>query len=138
MLSPRSFSQENSRAMTTFCILPPEREPTLVSTPAARMSNFWKISSAVVPFRFRRKTFWGWMFPNPSSAFSEKYGYVEGDTVTLKEEFGEEVYDFKVAGVYDYPVSIAMFMPREYFNEVFDQDEDYFTKRQCFEISCTE
>ena len=61
-----------------------------------------------------------------SSAFSEKYGYVEGDTVTLKEEFGEEVYDFKVAGVYDYPVSIAMFMPREYFNEVFDQDEDFF------------
>ena len=61
-----------------------------------------------------------------SSAFSEKYGYAEGDTITLKEEFDSETYDFKVAGVYDYPVSIAMFMPRDYFNEVFDREEDYF------------
>ena len=61
-----------------------------------------------------------------SSAFSEKYGYEKGDTITLKEEFGNEAYDFEVSGVYDYPVSIAMFMPRDYFNEVFDQEEDYF------------
>lgn len=61
-----------------------------------------------------------------SSAFSEKYGYGKGDTITLKEEFGNETYDFKVAGVYDYPVSIAMFMPRDYFNEVFDREEGYF------------
>ena len=61
-----------------------------------------------------------------SSAFSEKYGYVEGDTVPLKEEFGDETYEFKVAGVYEYPVSIAVFMPRDYFNEVFDNEEDYF------------
>lgn len=61
-----------------------------------------------------------------SSAFSEKYGYGEGDTVTLKEEFGDETYDFRIAGVYDYPVSIALFMPREYFNEVFDYEEEYF------------
>lgn len=61
-----------------------------------------------------------------SSAFSEKYGYAEGDTITLKEEFDSETYDFKVAGVYDYPVSIAMFMPRDYFNEVFDREESYF------------
>lgn len=61
-----------------------------------------------------------------SSAFSEKYGYKAGDTVTLKEEFGEESYDFDITGVYDYPVAISMFMPQEYFNEVFDQEEGYF------------
>lgn len=61
-----------------------------------------------------------------SSAFSEKYGYKAGDTVTLKEEFGEESYDFDISGVYDYPVAISMFMPQEYFNEVFDQEEGYF------------
>ena len=61
-----------------------------------------------------------------SSAFSEKYGYEKGDTITLKEEFGNKAYDFEVSGVYDYPVSIAMFMPRDYFNEVFDQEEGYF------------
>lgn len=32
-------SNENSRATTTFCMLPPEREPTSVPTPALRMSN---------------------------------------------------------------------------------------------------
>ena len=61
-----------------------------------------------------------------SSAFSEKYGYVKGDTITLKEEFDNGTYDFKVAGVYEYPVSIAVFMPRDYFNEVFDFEEGYF------------
>ena len=61
-----------------------------------------------------------------SSAFSEKYGYEEGDTVTLKEEFDEKSYEFKVAGVYEYPVSIAVFMPRDYFNKVFDYEENYF------------
>ena len=39
-------SKENSRATTTFCMLPPEREPTAVSTPAPRMSKRWKISWA--------------------------------------------------------------------------------------------
>ena len=32
-------SKENSRATTTFCILPPDMEPTAVSMPAPRMSN---------------------------------------------------------------------------------------------------
>ncbi|MBQ8528031.1 MAG: ABC transporter permease [Lachnospiraceae bacterium] len=61
-----------------------------------------------------------------SSAFSEKYGYTAGDTVTLKEEFDSETYDFKVAGIYEYPVAIAVFMPRDYYNEVFEHDENYF------------
>ncbi len=61
-----------------------------------------------------------------SSAFSEKYGYGKGDTVTLKEEFGDETYDFKIAGIYDYPVSVALFMPIDYFNEVFDYEDGYF------------
>lgn len=61
-----------------------------------------------------------------SSAFSEKYGYKIGDRVVLKEEFSEKTYEFDIAGIYEYPVAIAMFMPQAYFNEVFDQEEGYF------------
>lgn len=61
-----------------------------------------------------------------SSAFAEKYGVSEDDTVTLKEEFGDKTYDFKVSGIYEYSAGIAMFMSRDYFNEVFDYEDDYF------------
>lgn len=61
-----------------------------------------------------------------SSAFAEKYRVSEGDVVTLKEEFGEKTYDFKVSGIYDYSVGIAAFMSREYLNEVFDNEEGYY------------
>lgn len=61
-----------------------------------------------------------------SSAFAEKYHVSEGDIVTLKEEFGDKTYDFKVSGMYDYSAGIAMFMSREYFNKVFDYEKDYF------------
>lgn len=61
-----------------------------------------------------------------SSAFAEKYSISKGGTVTLKEEFGEKTYDFKVSGIYDYSAGIAMFMSRDYMNELFDYEEDYF------------
>ena len=39
-ITSTGVSNENSRAMTTFCMLPPDIEPTVVSTPAPRISNF--------------------------------------------------------------------------------------------------
>ena len=61
-----------------------------------------------------------------SNGFSEKFGVSEGETVTLKEEYGDKEYSFKVDGIYYYPAGIAVFMSRDYFNETFDQDADYF------------
>ncbi len=60
-----------------------------------------------------------------SDAFSEKYHIYEGDTVQLKE-FGGKKYTFHVEGIYHYPSSIAMFMAQDYFNELFDYEEDYY------------
>lgn len=61
-----------------------------------------------------------------STAFSEKYGVTVGETVTLQAEYGEETYSFVVDGLYEYPAGIAVFMNREYFNELFENEEDYF------------
>ncbi|MBQ4522489.1 MAG: ABC transporter permease [Lachnospiraceae bacterium] len=61
-----------------------------------------------------------------SSSFSEKYDISEGETITLKEEYGDKEYSFKVTGVYDYSAGIAVFMSREFFNETFSYEMDYF------------
>lgn len=61
-----------------------------------------------------------------SNAFSEKFGITEGETVTLKEEYGDKEYRFEIEGVYYYPAGIAVFMTQEMFNKTFEQEENYF------------
>ena len=61
-----------------------------------------------------------------SSAYQDKYGVQIGDTVHLKEKYEDDTYSFTVAGVYDYNSTIALFMGREYLNEVLDFGSDYF------------
>lgn len=61
-----------------------------------------------------------------SSAFSEKYGIGKGDTVTLKEEFGEKKYTFTITGIIDSPVTIAIYMSCDSFCESFDYEEGYY------------
>lgn len=61
-----------------------------------------------------------------SSAFSEKFKIYEGDTVTLKEQYGNKEYSFKVKGVYYYPAGIALFMNCSFFNETFGNEIEYF------------
>ena len=61
-----------------------------------------------------------------SSSYAEKFGISEGDSITLKEEYGDKEYSFKVKGIYDYQAGIVVFMNREFFNETFDYEEDYF------------
>lgn len=61
-----------------------------------------------------------------SSAFSEKFGISAGETISLKEEFGAEEYNFSVKEIYDYPSGIAVFMSQELFNETFDNPSNYF------------
>ena len=61
-----------------------------------------------------------------SDAFAKKYNIVEGDEITLQEEYGDKKYSFKVQGIYYYPAGITVFMSREQFLETFDCDSDYF------------
>ncbi len=61
-----------------------------------------------------------------SDGLSEKFGVKEGDTLTLKEEYGTKEYSFHVKGTHYYPAGIAVFMSQDYFNKTFENDAGYF------------
>ncbi len=61
-----------------------------------------------------------------SSGYSDKYDVKAGDIITLKEEFEDKEYEFKVKGIYDYSIAVAVFMEREQLNQIFGFDEGYF------------
>lgn len=61
-----------------------------------------------------------------SDGFMEKYGIKVGDEITLSEKYEEKDYKFKVSGSYHYPATLAVFLDRTYFNEIFDRDADSF------------
>ena len=69
-----------------------------------------------------------------SSAYAEKYDLVIGDTISLKEPYGDDIYDFTVEGIYPYEAGIAVFMPQKELNQTFDLGDDYF----CGYLSDTE
>ncbi|MGN0629934.1 MAG: FtsX-like permease family protein [Ruminococcus sp.] len=62
-----------------------------------------------------------------SSAYSDKYGLDKGDTITLKEEFGDKEYTLDVGGIYENPTTLSVFVNRERFNELFDKESDYYS-----------
>ena len=62
-----------------------------------------------------------------SSAFNEKFGYVSGDEIVLKDKYENEKYTFKVKGIYNYPPTLAIFMPNKEFNVLFEKDIDSFS-----------
>lgn len=55
-----------------------------------------------------------------------KYALGAGDTITLREKYEDTTYTFTVDGVYDYMGALAVFMPREKLNEVFDLGDGYY------------
>lgn len=61
-----------------------------------------------------------------SNAYAEKHKLHVGDNITLKQTYGEKEYSFQVSEIVYYPAALAIFMPREEFNETFDKDEGYF------------
>lgn len=61
-----------------------------------------------------------------SSAYADKYELGAGDTITLREKYEDTTYTFTVDGVYDYMGALAVFMPREKLNEVFDLGGGYY------------
>lgn len=62
-----------------------------------------------------------------SNGYMIKYGLKNGDTITLKDKYSDDCYEFTIAGEYEYPATLAVFVPRREFNEIFDEDEDYYT-----------
>lgn len=62
-----------------------------------------------------------------SSAYAKKYGFGKGDKLSLSEKYEKESYGFTVAGIYDYDGSVAVFMPQENFNRIFDRDPGDFS-----------
>ncbi|MBP3272737.1 MAG: ABC transporter permease [Ruminococcus sp.] len=60
-----------------------------------------------------------------SSAYRDKYGINEGDTIKLKDKYSDKNYTFNVNGFYDYPASLAVFMDIDSFREEFELDSDY-------------
>lgn len=61
-----------------------------------------------------------------SNAFAEKHGIRVGDSFALEEPYDDGKYDFTVAGIYEYPSSIAVFMSQSEFNRMFDKREGYY------------
>lgn len=62
-----------------------------------------------------------------SDGFSDKYNIEPGDEIKLSEKYGDKSYTIKSTGQYKYPASLAVFMSRERFNDVFDKDDDYYS-----------
>lgn len=62
-----------------------------------------------------------------SSGMAEKYLVGAGDTILLKEQFENRLLEFKVEGIFDSPTTITVYMSHDYYCEVFDQDDDYYS-----------
>ncbi|SEP68086.1 putative ABC transport system permease protein [Lachnospiraceae bacterium RM5] len=73
-----------------------------------------------------------------SSAFAKKFNIKEESIITLHEEYENKKYDFKVKGVIDYNGGVAVFMPNDEFNRVFDKKDGdfsgYFSKNEINDI----
>ena len=61
-----------------------------------------------------------------SAALSEKDRLNAGDSILLKEQYGDKTYTFAIAGVYPYGGAISIFMDRAALNLLMDEREDYF------------
>ncbi len=62
-----------------------------------------------------------------SSSMSEKYKIGRGETIVLKEKYNDKQYQFKVKGIINYPGSLAVFMNKNEFCKVFNQEQNYYT-----------
>ena len=61
-----------------------------------------------------------------SNSMADKYGLKRGDTITLHEKYGDKEYTLTVFGVKYYPASMAIFMDKVNFNDLFDLNSYFF------------
>ena len=62
-----------------------------------------------------------------SNSILEKFGYDVGDAFTLKEQYSNKTYTFRISGEYRYDAALAVFIPRGDYLDTFDKKETYFT-----------
>ncbi len=62
-----------------------------------------------------------------SEGYMEKYSVKNHSTVTLHDKYSGKEYDFKISDKYDYPPTLCIFMNMDDFNEMFGNDEEYFS-----------
>lgn len=62
-----------------------------------------------------------------SESFRDKYGLEVGDTISLEEKYENKQYRFTISGIYDKCQSIAVFMPMQNYNNIFDLEEKEFS-----------
>ena len=62
-----------------------------------------------------------------SDGYADKYGLSDGDEIKLKENYGDDIYKFKLTGSVKYPSTLAIFMTVDDFRQTFGLDEGYFT-----------
>jgi putative ABC transport system permease protein len=61
-----------------------------------------------------------------SEGILKKFGLKQGDTLTLKEQYGDKQYQFVIAGGYSYDAGLAVFARRADYLEQFQLEEDDF------------
>lgn len=61
-----------------------------------------------------------------SDGYTEKYQLKKGDTIVLREAYGNKMYGFQIKKIVEYPSALAVFMPEKQFCETFDKEEGYF------------
>ncbi len=62
-----------------------------------------------------------------SSTYSEKYQLSVGDKFTLDEKYEDNQYTFTVAGIYDRGLSMAVFLPIQHYESIFNLKKNEFT-----------
>lgn len=62
-----------------------------------------------------------------SDGYADKYRLSDGDEIKLKENYGDDIYKFKLTGSVKYPSTLAIFMTEDDFRQTFGLDEGYFT-----------
>ena len=62
-----------------------------------------------------------------SDGYADKYRLSDGDEIKLKENYGDDIYKFKLTGSFKYPSTLAIFMTEDDFRQTFGLDEGYFT-----------
>lgn len=61
-----------------------------------------------------------------TSDMAEKYELEKGDIINLKEKYGDKIYAFEVGDIMYYPTCLGIYMSQQEFNEVFEQEENYY------------
>ncbi len=62
-----------------------------------------------------------------SQPYAEKFYLQVGDTITLKEPYGNQTYTFTVKGIHPHQANPAVFLTNRQYEEIFDTEEGAYT-----------